>query len=263
MPSSTTIASTASDQVRHPIPHSLDAVETPFCHEILERTETRSRLSLELLDLLLDALLLLLLGELGRPELEGLLLPLLLGLLLARLLVLLPRVLTDGLVGLSVNLLQTISLNVIIDVAAELGLVALLIVVGERLHVLGNVTSKDVLAEGLGVELLGLHVVAGEAVLGVGDEETTVRGTLHGAEDAGTSGSADETDIQEDLEWAALLTIDLGGLGERELTISLLDTGEGLVKLELLERAASEEETSAVRGGPVGETVLRELDSSR
>lgn len=165
--------------------------------------------------------------------------------------------------GVLVELLKTVSLNVIIDVAAELGLVALLVVVGKSLHVLGDVAGKDVLAESLGVELLGLDVVTGEAVLGVGDEQTTVRSTLHGTEDTGTGGGTGETDIQEDLEWAALLTIDLSGLGKRELAIGLLNAGESLVKLKLLQGAAGEQKTSGIGGGPVGETVLELLSAGK
>ena len=154
-----------------------------------------------------------------------------------------------------VQLLKTVSLDVVIDVAAELRLVALLVVVGESLHVLSDVTTEDVLAEGLGVELLAFHVVSGEAVLGVGDEDTAVGAALHGTEDTGTGGGAGETDIQEDLEWAALLAVNLGGLGEGELTVSLLYTNEVLVKLELLEDTAGKEKTGGVGGGPVGKTV--------
>jgi hypothetical protein len=154
-----------------------------------------------------------------------------------------------------VQLLKTVSLDVVLDVAAELRLVALLVVVGEGLHVLSDVTTKDVLAEGLGVELLAFHVVSGETVLGVGNEDTTVRATLHGTENTGTGGGTGETDIQEDLEWAALLAINLGGLGEGELTVSLLNTDKVLVKLELLEDTAGKKETGGVGGGPVGKTM--------
>lgn len=157
--------------------------------------------------------------------------------------------------GILVELLKTVSLNVVLDVAAELRLVALLVVIGEGLHVLSDVTTEDVLAEGLGVELLAFHVVSGETVLGVGDEDTTVGAALHGTEDTGTGGGTGETDIKEDLEWAALLTVNLGGLGEGELTVSLLDTDEALVKLELLEHTAGKEETGGVGGGPVGKTM--------
>jgi hypothetical protein len=89
----------------------------------------------------------------------------------------------------------------------------------------------------------------------VGNEDTTVGAALHGTEDTGTGGGTGETDIQEDLEWAALLAVNLGGLGESELTISLLNTGEGLVKLELLENTASQEQTGGVCRRPVGKTV--------
>ncbi|KAH3951794.1 hypothetical protein HBH53_062990 [Parastagonospora nodorum] len=223
-----------------------------FCHH--QTLPKKDNLCLELGNLLLDALLLLGLAELDAPVLLGLGLPLLLGLLVVRLF-LLPGVLTDLLVGILVELLKTIGLKVVVDVAAELGLVALLVIVGEGLHVLSDVASENVLAKGLSIELLALNVVTGEAVLGVRNEYTTVGAALHGTEDTGTSRSADETDIQEDLEGAALLTVDLSSLGEGELTVSLLDTDEVLVHLELLEGAASEKETGGVGGGPVGETV--------
>lgn len=208
------------------------------------------------LDLLLDALLLLGLGELGGSELLGDSLPLLLGLLGLRRLNLLEGVLADGSVGLSVELLKGLSLDIILDVHLELALVALLIVVGESLHVLSDVTAVDVVAEDISVELLGLHVVTGEALLGVGDENATVGGTLEGTEDTGTGGSAGKTDIEEGLEGAALLTIVLSSLGEGELTISLLDTSEGLVEAELLEGTAGDQETGSVGSGPVGKTVV-------
>ena len=157
--------------------------------------------------------------------------------------------------SLLVQLLKTISLNLIVNVARELRLVALLIVIGESLHVLGNVTSEDVLAQSLGVELLGLNVVTWETLLRVWNVETTVRGTLHGAEDTGTSASAGETDIKEDLEWTTGLAINLLWLSLGELAISLLNTSEGVLELELVECAAGDEQTDTVGGGPVGETV--------
>lgn len=158
--------------------------------------------------------------------------------------------------GLGVELLKAISLNVVLNVAGELGLVALLIVVGEGLHVLSDVASEDVLAERLGVKLLGLDIVTREAVLGVGHVEATVGSTLHGAEDAGTSGGTGKTNIKEDLEGAALVTIDLDGLGELVLAIRLLNTGEVLIDLELLQGTAGKEQTGSVGGSPVGKTVL-------
>lgn len=157
--------------------------------------------------------------------------------------------------GLLVSLLETLSIKIIVEVTLELRLVALLIVVGKSLHVLSNVATEDVLAESLGIKLLALNVVTREALLGVGDVETTVRGTLHGTEDTGTSGSAGETDIEETLEWPALFTVNVRSLGELEFSVSLLNTSESLIDAKLLESTTGDEKTSAVSGSPVGETV--------
>lgn len=223
-------------------------------HQARSASEVR-HLSSKLTDLLLNTLLALLAGEADRTELFALGLPLLLGLLLTSILVLLEGVLTDGLVGLSVELLNVTSLNTSLLVLVELGAEALLIVVGKTLHVLSDVATEDVVAESLSVELLGLDVETGEAALGVGNEDTTVGGTLHGTEDTGTSGGTGKTDIKESLEGAAGALVGLSGLGEGVLTIGLLDTGELLIQAELLEGTAGEEETGGVGGSPVGQTV--------
>ena len=88
------------------------------------------------------------------------------------------------------------------------------------------------------------------------DEETSVGGTLHGAEDTGTGGSAVETDIKVGLERAASLTVDFTSLGQLVLSIGFLNTLEDLVKLELGKSAAGEKKTGSVGSGPVGKTVL-------
>jgi len=114
----------------------------------------------------------------------------------------------------------------------------------------------NLLAQDLSVKLLALHVVTRETVLGVGDEKTTIRSTLHGTEDTGASGGTVKTDIQVGLEGAAFLTVDLSALGKGELSIGSLNTSEGLVELQLGEGAASQEEAGSVGSGPVGETML-------
>jgi hypothetical protein len=116
--------------------------------------------------------------------------------------------------------------------------------------------TVDVLAEGVGIELLGLNVETGETVLGVGDEDATVGGTLESTEDTGTSGGTGQTDIQVGLEGAALTIVGLGSLGQGVLSIGLLDTSEGLVNAELLEGTAGDQETGGVGGSPVGQAVL-------
>lgn len=207
-------------------------------------------------NLSLNSLKLLLLGGLESPVLLGLSLPLLLSLLGTVTLGLLEGVLADGGVGLGIQILETVSLNVVVEILLELALVSLLIIVGESLHVLSDVTSVDVLLQGLGVELLALHVETRESVLGVGHEDTTVGSTLHDTEDTGTGGSTGKTNIEEGLERSALLAVLLSSLGQGELSIGLLDTSEGLVKAKLLEDTAGKKQTSGVGGGPVGKTVL-------
>lgn len=214
-----------------------------------------NHLSSKLTDLGLNTSLLLLVGKLGGAELLALGLPLLLGLLGTGLLIGLEGVLTDGLVGLEVGVFKVASIDLVVDVLDELRAVALLIVIGEGLHVLSDVATEDVAAESLGVELLRLNVETGEAVLGVRDEDTTVGGTLHGTEDTGTGGGADKTNVKEGLEGAAGALVGLDGLGELVLTVNLLDTSELLVKAELLEGTAGKEETGGVGGSPVGQTL--------
>ena len=209
----------------------------------------------ELGNLLLDTLLALGKSKPCGLELERLLLPLLLG-LGAGLLVLLEGVLADGSVGLGVEVLEGISLHVIVDVLLELRLVALLIIIGKGLHVLSDVATEDVLAEDLSVELLGLNVEAGESVLRVGNEDATVGSALQDTEDTGTGGGAGKADIEEGLEGTALAIVGLGSLGEGELSIRLLDTGKLLVEAELLEDTAGDQQTSGVGSGPVGQAVL-------
>lgn len=158
--------------------------------------------------------------------------------------------------GLSVDLLQVAGVDLSFEVLLELGLEALLVVIGKAFHVLGNVATEDVLAESLSVEFLGFDVVSGEAVLGVRDIHSTVGCTLHGGEHTGTSGSAVETDVEESLEWAAGTLVSLGGFGESVLALGLFFTDEVLVKTQLLQSAAGQEQTGGVGGRPVGEAVL-------
>lgn len=213
------------------------------------------------MDLLLDTLLLLGLAQLSAAVLLALGLPLVLGLLLALILGLLEWVLTDLLVGISVQFLKTVGFQVIVNVLVELTLVTLLIVICEGFHVLGDVTTEDVSAEGVGIELLGFDIVTWESGLGVGDEKTTVGGTLHDSEDTSTSGGTMKTDIKENLEWSSFTIVGLSSLGQLVFTIGFLNTLEVLIELELLQDTTSAEETSGVSSGPVGKTILDTVTS--
>ena len=90
------------------------------------------------------------------------------------------------------------------SVLGEMGLVLLLIFLFHGLHVLGDVAAEDAVGEGGGVEigvgalLLG-GFVAGETLAVVGDVETAISGALHGGENFGANGGADETDVKKGL----------------------------------------------------------------
>ena len=171
---------------------------------------------------------------------------------LLRLLLVELGVLADGLVSLGVDLLKVVGLDPLLDVAGELNLEALLVLLLEALHVLSDMTAEDVLAEDVGVELTGLAVETDEALLGVRHGDATVADTLEGAEDAGAGGGAVETDIKESLEGTGTLA---GGADVVVLT-SGADTSVALVELEGLEETTRKEEASGVGSGVVGETKL-------
>ena len=216
----------------------------------------RANLRSERSDLFLDSLLLLFLGQLQGAVLLAFSLPLILALLLTLVLVLLEGILTDGGVSLGVEFFQPVRLEVVVNVLAELRLVAFLIVVGQSLHVLSHMTTKDVLAEGVGIEFLAFLVVSRETLLVVGDVETTIRGSLQSTKDTGTSRGPVESNIKESLEWSTSLAIlTLSSLGELVLSVSFLNTSKVLVEVEFLESTAGEQETSGVGSRPVGQTV--------
>jgi hypothetical protein len=187
--------------------------------------------------LLTDSLLALVVGETGLLELEGAVLSdgLLLGSLWG-------RVGADGLVGLGVHGLKVVGVDASLDELGELASVALLVLLLQLAHVVGNMSAHDVRAEDLSVELLLLLVPAGEAVLAVRDVEAAVDGTLEGGEDLGAGAGAAKTGVEECLEGArALLVAHVrGALGDAE-------GGQD---------AAGDKETGAVDGGVVGESNL-------
>jgi len=106
------------------------AKESPCDRRLCSHEWLSSLVCLDSLDPGLDSVLLLIVGKLLVLVLQRLLLPFFLGLLLPSFFVLLERVFPDGLVCLGVEVLQALGLNVVIDVALELRLVALLVVVG-------------------------------------------------------------------------------------------------------------------------------------
>jgi hypothetical protein len=158
---------------------------------------------------------------------------------------------------------------------AELPVESIGVVLLELVHVGLNVLAEDVSLVLLRVErslgLLGLllhllallvgdnfglfDVVAWESLLLVRNEEAAIASALHGTENSVTGGGSGKTDIEECLEWAALLEV-LSVLHRVHVTV---DLGLALihgVHADVLEgqEATSGEEASAVGSSVVGVT---------
>ena len=155
-----------------------------------------------------------------------------------------------------------------VDVLGEALLERLRILLHEQLHVLGDVLALDAVGVRLGVELLRVAVVAGEALLVVRDVKATVSCALHRTEDAGARCGGADTDIEHAAERLALLCdgrhVELP-LAPRALALLLsldnfaVDLGVALIQLseaELSEHAARDEQACSVRSGVVLEADL-------
>merc|ERR1712025_165362 len=161
------------------------------------------------------------------------------------------RVGSDGLVSLLVHGLEALAVDASLHVLRELLAVGLLVVLLQLLHVLGNVTTEDVFAVGLGVKVVLLVVVTRESLGGVGNVQTAVDGALERAEHLVTSGSPGQTGVQEASEWSGALVLWLHVV---LVTVDLFLALVGLVELELGQQSSGEEEAGAVVSGVVLES---------
>lgn len=120
------------------------------------------------------------------------------------------------------------------------------------LGVLGDDTTLDVALESLGVEGLVLEIVAGVALVVVGDVEATIHSTLERGEHAGSGGGAHEAGVEVALERTAVaLSLDVVILAE-VLGVTLV----GLREVVLGQKTTRAEESGGVGGGIVGEASL-------
>ena len=122
----------------------------------------------------------------------------------------------------------------------------LIIFLLQALHVLGNVTTVDVLLQHLSIKGFALRVVAGETLLGVGDEDTTIAGTLHGTEDTRTGRSPLQTDVEVALEGSGSVLL-IKNLRKLQGAIGLRDTFVLVGQSQLGQCTTSAQKTSRVR----------------
>jgi hypothetical protein len=123
--------------------------------------------------------------------------------------------------------------------------IPLVIFLLETLHVLSNMATVDVLLEDLSVKGFAFRVITGETLVRVGDEDTTIAGTLHSTEETGSGGGALETNIEVALERAGSVLF-IKDLSVSKSAVRLSDTLIFIGEAELGESTASDEETSSV-----------------
>ena len=93
--------------------------------------------------------------------------------------------------------------------------------------------AHDVLTVNFSVEFLGFGIVAGETFGAVGNVNSTINCSLHGAEDASTGGSASQTDIEASAEctWSIIYIFNIED-SSSNFSAALVDG----IKLELLQQ---------------------------
>jgi len=163
------------------------------------------------------------------------------------------RIFTDLLVSILVDLFKLISSDTLLLVAAELTIISLRIFLKKLLHVVSNMTTKDVLTKDFRVKRLLLIIPTNKTTLAVRNVKTTIKSTLHSSEDTAAGGGTIKTNIEKSLEGTTLVEL-LDGT-ERS-TSSFLNTRIKLIHAELLVKTTSNKKTSCISSSVVGETKL-------
>jgi len=157
---------------------------------------------------------------------------------------------SNSFVRLLVHSLQTLTINTVLNVLTELFAISFLVVLLQFIHVLSYVTTEDVFAVGLSVEVVFFVVVAWESFGRVWDVEATVDGAFQSTEDFVSGGGSGETGVEEASEWAWAV---FGWFYVVFVTVDFFLAFVKLVELHFGEESSSEEETGAVVSGVVGE----------
>jgi len=154
----------------------------------------------------------------------------------------------NSLMSLLVQLFKCISFDALLDVRRKLLGICLLIVLLEFLHVLSNVTAKDVFSMRFSIKALTLVVVARESLARVRDVKATIDGALERTKYLVTGGGSRETSVEKAPEWAGAV---FRRLNVVLVTIDLGLTFVKLIELHLGQEASSQEEPGAVVSGVV------------
>jgi len=160
---------------------------------------------------------------------------------------------SDGGVSIAIHLLQAVGSDAVLHELTELLLVSLLILLQERLHVVGDVLSEDVVLVHFRIVFFAFCVEPGEAFIGVGDVDAAVDGTLESTEDLGAGRRAGEANIEVGAEGAVL---SIYVLHAEVLAIGISLAFVDFVETVLGQDSPGDQEAGAVGGGIVGQPDL-------
>ena len=160
-----------------------------------------------------------------------------------------------------VDVLQHVSGDAVLDVARELLLVQLAVLLLQRVHVLGDGLAEDLVSVGLRVVLLVLAVVSVEAGVLVGDVQTAVVRSLQHCEHTSACRRATQTHVQIAAERTLLTQLShvvsaLLALARLDLTVHSLVALVHLIRSQLRQQTTSHQQTCAVGSGVVRQTQL-------
>src|SRR5260221_12060676 len=116
-------------------------------------------------------------------------------------------------------------------------------------------TTVDILFQDFCIQLFALNIVAREALLAVGNENTTITSTLHGSEDTAASARAAETNIEIRLERPGSILL-IERFRNFQLTIWLSDALVLVSQAKLGKGTTSSKEAGGIGGSPVGQTMI-------
>jgi len=160
---------------------------------------------------------------------------------------------SDGGVSIAIHLLQAVGSDAVLQKLTELLLVSLLILLQERLHVVSDVLSEDVVLVHFRIVFFAFGVESREALIGVRDINAAIDGTLESAEDLGAGRRAGETDVEVSAE-GAVLSINI--LHAEVLAVGISLALVNFVETVLGQDSPGDQEAGAVGGGIVGQPDL-------
>ena len=125
----------------------------------------------------------------------------------------------------------------------------------QALHVFGDMTTIDIFLQDLGVKVLALNVIAGEALLIVRYKDTTIASALHGAEHAATGTRTTKSNVEIRLERPWCLVI-IQSFGDLEFSVGFSNAFVLVCETQLGQRSAGSKQASRVGSGPIGKTMV-------